>query len=396
MKNAVYWATGCLVFTIPVSPVLSSRILLVAVGLHLIDKESRGRVSRFFFRNAWDLVFFFSILMIGVIYSEDITTGMKVLETSSSLIGVGIVGSSSRLFDKHGQNQLLKFFTAGVVVASLICLVNATVTYFKINDFSSFSFYRLTSVIDSHPTYFAYYLIAAITFCLFVLYYDQPPFSRSITYLILLVLFLTLNLTGGTTAYFSVILVFSFFVLKSFVDPLNTSQKLVILMVVFGISTLMIFNLTGYDFGNDQWERFELWKSAIYANPNPLLGVGTGDYKDVLNRYYVNHGMGQFATESYNAHNQYVQIYFSNGILGLVTIALILARPLYLCFVQANTLGVLLVFPFLIYGITEVFLGRYQGVVFFALLHQIFITSYFSRSKVSVADALLPKNLIDK
>ena len=48
-------------------------------------------------------------------------------------------------------------------------------------------------------------------------------------------------------------------------------------------------------------------------------------------------------------------------------------RPLYLAVKNKNILAILCMFPFLIYGMTEVFLGRYQGVVFFALLHQVFI-----------------------
>ena len=44
-----------------------------------------------------------------------------------------------------------------------------------------------------------------------------------------------------------------------------------------------------------------------------------------------------------------------------------------LSFKNNNSFGVLVFFPFLIYGVTEVFLGRYQGVIFFALLHQVFI-----------------------
>jgi hypothetical protein len=34
-------------------------------------------------------------------------------------------------------------------------------------------------------------------------------------------------------------------------------------------------------------------------------------------------------------------------------------------------------FPFVIYGMTEVFLGRYQGVVFFVLCHQIVVGQYY-------------------
>ncbi|MCX8492174.1 MAG: O-antigen ligase family protein, partial [Cyclobacteriaceae bacterium] len=126
---------------------------------------------------------------------------------------------------------------------------------------------------------------------------------------------------------------------------------------------------------NDYWERIDLWQSAIHANTNPLIGVGTGDYNLVLNEYYRTHAMAQFADGNLNSHDQFIQLYFSNGILGLLGFLIILARPLYLSVRAQKLLGILLYFPFLIYGITEVFLGRYQGVVFLSFVHQILISN---------------------
>jgi hypothetical protein len=57
-----------------------------------------------------------------------------------------------------------------------------------------------------------------------------------------------------------------------------------------------------------------------------------------------------------------------------------IVRPIYLSVRNRNILGTLIFFPFLIYGMTEVFLGRYQGVVFFALLHQLFMALYHSQA----------------
>jgi O-antigen ligase len=142
---------------------------------------------------------------------------------------------------------------------------------------------------------------------------------------------------------------------------------------------MMMFSLNAIDQGdkrallNDSWDRLDLWRSAISANQNVLFGVGTGDYKDVLNEFYRANEMENFASNSLNSHNQFIQIYFSNGLFGLVSVLILLGRPLYISFTENNPLGVLIFFPFLIYGITEVFLGRYQGVVFFVFLHQMFI-----------------------
>jgi O-antigen ligase len=147
-----------------------------------------------------------------------------------------------------------------------------------------------------------------------------------------------------------------------------------------------MFLVSSIDFGNnssavdDSWERFALWESAMRATPSILWGAGTGDSK-LLNEYYLTHNLTQFAEGSYNAHNQFIQIFFINGILGLLAVLILIIRPLYLSVKRQNALGILVFFPFLIYSMTEVFLGRYQGVVFFALLHQCFIAYYQSEAR---------------
>jgi O-antigen ligase len=177
-------------------------------------------------------------------------------------------------------------------------------------------------------------------------------------------------------------LILSFFVLKFWMDEKTTMRYQTFTVVMLMIAGMFLFSYIYKKMDDpsakitDRWERVELWESAIKANPNVWFGVGTGDYKKELNQYYIDHQMPAYARESYNAHNQFLQILFSNGIIGLIAVLTLLVRPLYLSIQNQNVLGALTFFPFLIYGMTEVFLGRFQGVVFFALLHQAFIALY--------------------
>jgi O-antigen ligase len=189
-----------------------------------------------------------------------------------------------------------------------------------------------------------------------------------------------LLLTGGQSAFVSLLFVFSFFILKYLLGERGKTES-----ISFGVVALMLIGILFINTGhhdereqmlNDSWDRFELWRSGIFANTDFLWGVGTGDYKSVLNEYYRKTGQELFARESLNSHNQFIQIFFSNGFLGLIAFSIIIIRPLYMAFRNNDQLGILLIFPFLIYGMTEVFLGRYQGVVFFALLHQTLVSFY--------------------
>jgi O-antigen ligase len=196
---------------------------------------------------------------------------------------------------------------------------------------------------------------------------------------IFIYLFIILLLTGGQTAFISLLLTFSFFISKYLLGEKTRRASAVTLLIVFlslGWVGLTILLQTNDLFGairgqNDYWERLILWNSAFSANSNIWVGVGTGDYLTVLNEYYRSHEMSEFAKKSLNAHNEFIHVFFSNGLIGLVALILVVSRPLYLAAQHRDVLTILLYFPFLLYGVTEVFLGRYQGVVFFSFAHQL-------------------------
>ena len=222
-----------------------------------------------------------------------------------------------------------------------------------------------------------------MTYGLYLLYYELPKRWILLSITLIVFFFFILLLTGGQTAFISILLIFSFFISKYLLEQKTKRTSLVVVLVLLLLTSMFsmvilfqrIDQFHSLSIQNDYWERMNLWESAIHANTNPLIGVGTGDYNLVLNKYYRTHSMSLFADGNFNSHNQFVQLYFSNGIVGLFALLIILFRPLYLSVRNQNLLGILLYFPFLIYGITEVFLGRYQGVVFLSFVHQMLISS---------------------
>lgn len=310
--------------------------------------------------------------------------GLKVLETSFAFLAMAIIFFSLESIDEKRFKQIFYFFSGGLFIASTICLVYAYIQYVKTGMGYVFFFYEFTEIIKSHPTYLAYYLIFAITFGLYFLNYEKTQSHPIISFSFILFFFLVLLLTGGQTAFVSLLLVFSFFILKFVLGDRSKNQKLTFWLVIIMTVTMFYvnanYNIDDKNNLNDSWDRFALWEAAIRANPNILFGVGTGDSKTVLNEYFRQHNLNEYANDNLNSHNQFIQVYLSNGLLGLIALVIMLTRPLYLAFKNNHSLGILFFFPFLIYGMTEVFLGRYQGVVFFALLHQVFV-SYYASSK---------------
>jgi O-antigen ligase len=367
----------CFVFLIPLSAFLSLRTLIALLVLALVFNY---RQIYMIFRQSLDIVLFFLVLLFGLIHTQDYRTGFGILETSISLLIMPIALSQSGNFTEEELRKVIGAFMTGLFLACMICLINAGIQFLKSGDSQNFFFYNFTTIIKSHPTYLAYYLIFSITFALDILFFDKLPGWTTAIPGVILFFFCMLLLTGGQTAFISLLLVFSFFVLKFFLEKQTGTRVLTVILICVMIVSMFVLRATESNFGegdlNDAWDRLTLWESAIAANSNPLLGEGTGDFKSTLNNYYNAYGMKEFADESLNSHNQFVQMYLSHGIIGFIVLIVLLSRPLYLAFTLNDSFGILIFFPFLIYGMTEVFFGRYQGVVFFALLHRLFISHY--------------------
>lgn len=386
LRKTFEWSVLLFVFSFPISSFVSVRLELLSLGLALVLKIAEKQNNNFIYK-AWDIIVYLVVMLLGLLYTQDVKTGLSVLETNFSFIGVPIILNSLANFSMATLIDVMSSFVLGVLCACAICLAHATISYLQVGDPNAFFFYELTGIIDSHPTYLAYYLIAAITFLLYLLNLQsgyRHPYLISIT---ILFFFLMLILTGGQTSFVSVLLVFSFFILQFILEKQTKARRMVFILVAAMVGLMFVYSSTPLNEQekklNDSWDRTAVWKSALKANSNILLGVGTGDYKEVMNDYYRSHGMESYAQINFNSHNQLVQTLLTNGVLGLLAVILLIGRPLYLAFKQDDAFGVLMFFPFIIYGMTEVFLGRYQGVVFFSLMHQLFV-SYYSQMKSSV------------
>lgn len=363
-------------FAVPLSQFISIRLLVMAVVLMPFTKMEITK-SKHFLRSCWDILLYFLVLIVGLAYSENISQGFKVLETNLTLIAVPLIFIPLSYSTEEEVRRIFYAFASGLCLASLICLINALGNYFETDNIDLFFFYNLTDVLDFQPTYFAYYIIFAITYSLYLIFYEKTKDYLYIRFASILFLFIVLTLTGGQTSFISLLLIFSFFILKFLVEEKNVTKRitasLVVLMTLGFFWITIIIDNKGIKSLNDSWDRLILWESAIEALPDPVFGVGTGDYKTVLNQYYSDHQMKRFASESFNSHNQLIQLLFSNGLLGVSAFLLMIVRPLYLSYKNENILAMLCFFPFLIYGVTEVFLGRYQGIVFFVFIHQFFM-----------------------
>ena len=386
-SKAYFWIILLFAFILPFSQFLSVRLLIVILFLPLFLKDTKISI-RYFLAQAWVVLLYLVILFIGLLYTADMKSGFRVMETSFSLLALPIIFSALPRLEENDFFRILLSFIGGLVLASAICLAQAIITFYQSGLATSFLFYQFTDILSLQPTYFAYYLCFGISVLLYIIHYKKTNYPSGILIVTSLFLFTILMLTAGRTAYMAILLVFSFFILKFFFEEGNTrsatvtfsmSLTLLICMLMINYFNINSGTLQSAD-NNDYWERITLWQSALNANPDFLFGVGTGDVNMVLNKHFTSHNLTNYATANFNSHNQFINTFLSSGILGLISLLFLLGYPLFKSVKHQNVLGIMTFFSFFIYGITEVFLGRYQGVVFFAFLSQAFLAYYNTHS----------------
>ncbi len=201
--------------------------------------------------------------------------------------------------------------------------------------------------------------------------------------LILLVgLFMSLVHLSNRTSFLSIILISLF--LLVFDRRGKLWEKSFILLSIIVVSIFIVKNVTHLNtkltkdiFKNPDIElvgennprnipRISRW-IALIDNPSEIgfFGVGISNAQSYINKKYLAYDLKVAYKNGYNAHNQYLQTYIESGLLGLCLLLIILFYPfIYFCkhkyFYSAST-----VLIFIIFGMTESFLLRQSGVVFF-------------------------------
>jgi O-antigen ligase len=113
-------------------------------------------------------------------------------------------------------------------------------------------------------------------------------------------------------------------------------------------------------------QRLVAWEASIdIIKQNYLIGVGSGDYLDCMVAQYKKNGNTYLQKKRLDSHQQFLQTYAE---LGIIPLLILLSIFLTLVVVSAKNKSLLLFMfasNFFIFGITESFLERQAGLIFF-------------------------------
>lgn len=124
-------------------------------------------------------------------------------------------------------------------------------------------------------------------------------------------------------------------------------------------------------------DRYPRWIAIIKENDllgNFWIGSGKEDAQFIYNEAYFKGGFNQALTEHYNAHNQYLDFFVSNGIVGL----LIFLATLFFFFLKTrkSLIAQAFILIFSLFAMTESYFGRSAGLLMFGFLYSIMFVNF--------------------
>ncbi|MCL5247331.1 O-antigen ligase family protein [Cellulophaga sp. 20_2_10] len=365
-------------------------LCLFVFGSVITFKRHRGFIN--LKENKLEIIsflFLFLAFVFGFFLSKDTTRVLKDIGRTLPLV---IIPISVLLHRKSDFNFKSIYISLGwgLFIGMLICWFNIIKSILSRENYLKQASYffewiytdaNLVKPLGVHPSYFAVLLVLFISVLCFDKIFMKLQKNKLKLILILAPFFLFLIETNSRVGIISLIVIFLIHALKTF--RIKLILGVVLLIFLTGLLSLK-FNYLGSKFskiislnGEVKFERFQRWKeiaNVFNEKDKLILGVGSGDARLVYRRAYYNGGFDLALRNNYNAHNQYLEFFVSNGILGLFIYLFLLIVFYKSTKIKGSSMHFFVVF--ILFSMTESFLGRSQGVMIFSFFYSILVLNY--------------------
>lgn len=388
------------------------------------------------------LLLFYIFHVISLAYSNNFKVGLFDIQVKFSIFLFPILLAGSNYLYKKNYKKIFFSFVFGNIVASLICLivafyhsisfVNHSIIFDSSIGWSSYFVYSHLAIFQ-HPSYFAMYLVFA-TAILFYLFDYENKFNKikyKLFYLSTVILFFImiflLSSRAGIISEF-VVLIGSFFI---YIFKYKKLINSLVYFIFICISFLFVFNnnfrmksleknisqtskVSIYDslknkiqsstkatiLGNDDLVnkneksskvetknhnniRIRIWNETYkLIKKNFFIGTGAGDIKSALSGIYKTDNNTEAKEKHLNVHNQFLETFIGQGIIGVLMLIFILVIPLYRGLKNRNYLPIFFVLIVSLNFVFESMLNTISGVVFFAFFYSMLVFIKYNKKTI--------------
>ena len=364
----------------------------------------------------WDLcipMLLYLLMAASFFWSHDTEATLRATTKVLPLFVLPLVFMINPLFSETEKHLILKYYSFGIVLFTVFYLIQAVVRYMMTADTGVFFYHGLVTK-DVNAIHVSIFVTVA-----FFYFFIKPvkSFWDNIAMLILAIFIVLLSSKNILIVLFLLILFYELFYFKA-----TQKIKLIFVLILAVLSMTILYSsqirdrfleefrsnpkegTINHDFTGgvvhnvsiqQAWSKETFQPSDYFASiafrvyqirifnemlqEDPILFTGYGlnatDFKIEEKGIQHNIFLGDAQNEGYqkkNFHNQYIQIFAEVGIFGLMLLLMLVFLNLRNAFKTKHFIHICFAILMISLFLTESFLARQRGVVFFSAMYCLF------------------------
>lgn len=379
-EQIFYWLLAFCLISLPFPSYSFNSQAIIAFAAYWLFYNSFSEKKELFLENKIPIIALSSLFwipLLGMLYTDNIDVAIKELLLRLPFLVFPLTLLTVQL--KECRSFVIKQFVFGVLAASLLAI--AKVGYFMFNDLGNYFYYSKFSVfLDKHTTYFSLFVVICLLWLLWLFIYKKAnQILLVFGGFVLLYVFYLLSVRISIIALVAGSLII---ILSSITSTWKKVLTVVIIPVLLGSIYFTPYFQKRFDPSitetaeiSDIDFRKMHWKAVLetITHNNILVGYGTRSDRDYLYNKYKEYGLTSAYKESYNAHNQYLEVLLEFGIIGLLLFLGLILYLLWFFIKRKDYFALSVLAVFLIYMLTESVLQRHSGIVIFSFLMALYL-----------------------
>jgi O-antigen ligase len=397
--------------TIPLSYAINS----IAMGIFAVTtlfyvKNSNLKIDKVLS----PLIVLYLLMALSLLWSHDLNASIKAISKELPLLIFALSFMTFSSFDESKKQMVLKYYSFGMFFYMVFFLTKAVIRFIITRDSSVFFYHDLVTE-DLNAIHVSVYM--SVAFFYFHSKETRSNFSSIIAFLLAVFIFL-LSSKNIIVVFVLLFVVFEFFYSKKQLKRKKTVIGLFVIASIFLLFSSKIKERFLVEWKSNKIENtsivkalkteevnnisvYQAWTQDKFRQNDYFAGTAFRVYqirifKEMLeedtiifNGYGLNASgfrikekgrehtvfSGDATYDGYqnkNFHNQYVQIFAETGIFGLLLLFLIVSLNLIKAIKSKDFVHISFAVLMISLFLTESFLSRQRGVVFFAVLFCVF------------------------
>jgi O-antigen ligase len=387
---------------------ISSKCIAVLILYYLIDKAIIKKFALAFSNKyIWPWLLHFLVYVLGSFWAINKHDAATTIEKKWGLIIFPLILAGSIRLNSKQINKLFLFFT---LTLTLVCIGLEAIAFYQylLANKGNFHYliYELLASPIMHPGYFSNFVLIALLWLTapFVSSAMQRILPLYLHISIVIFLFIFLMQLMSKTAFVFIVIFFIALIFKLFF--IKSSIKYKTTLVTCAILTLLSFFFFANTVLKDRVKEALVLTSikpsdVLFAQSigsrraafvvgtdttrlHSIMGFGTGAANTVLMQAFKNRGYSDLVKYNMHTHNQYLHTYMDTGLIGLLSLLLLLASVLYYCIKHKLFIGIWLTVLVLINCFTDDMLEIQSGIIPFYFFMALFVFGYKNNEPKSI------------